>query len=153
MEKVRVTTDRAGNVIIQSKDSPAYGYIRLEQRRPIKNEKGFTNMKKVTALVPGLIKDLKRKNWKKDQLLDGKIIFKEQLNPFDYKHPENDYKIAGKTGIVCRIYGEPIYRKAFYVTDPREEDSYITQEDGTILSHTNKDEIKEAYALIAQKTT
>ncbi len=153
MNTVKVTANAAGDVIIQSKDNPAYGYIRVEQIRPVIGTSGYTSDKIVSALVPGPIRNLKRFNWKNDQELSGKIIFKEQLNPFDYKHPENDYKIAGKTGVVCRIYGEPIYRKAFYVTNLKKEDSYITNKDGSILYHTNKEEIQEAYAIMAQKTT
>lgn len=152
MDKVIVTGDGKGNVIVRSKSNPAYGYIRVQQRRDITNQRGTVVPKTVTALVPDMVKKLEKRGWKEGQEIPGKIIFKEQLNPFDFKNPENDYKIAGKTGVVCRIYGEPIYRKAFYEEDESVADSYILDADGKIMSHTNTDEIQAAYELLQKQT-
>ena len=141
MEKVKVIADEAGNVVVPLKDNPSYGYIRVQQKR--REHRG--PMKNITARVVGTTKELEKKNWVEGQELEGKIIIIEQLNPFDGNHPEKDYKIAGKTGIVCSIYGEPIYRKTFYKESLEAEDSYILDSEGHILMHTNTDEIKEAY--------
>lgn len=146
MEKVIVTADKVGRVIVPYPSNPIYGYIRVEQKRLITNYKGEQEPKVVTALVQDLVTNLKKRGWVVGQELPGKIVFKEQLNPFDAKYPEKDYKVAGKTKIVCAIYGEPIYRKAFYDLSESAEDSFITDDKGDIMEHTNKDDIRAAYA-------
>jgi hypothetical protein len=37
------------------------------------------------------------------QELPGTIVIEESLTPFNKKAPERDLKIAGETGIVCRV--------------------------------------------------
>ena len=139
MSKVKVTADAAGNVIVQSKNNPEYGYIRVLLIRAVV-ENGFTRRKPVSALVQGTIEDLKAWGWKKDQELEGTIIFKEQLTPFNKKDPDNDLKIAGETKIRCVVNGDPIYRKSFYVQDNTAKD--------VLIAHTNGEEIKAAFAAI-----
>lgn len=147
--KVIVTSDAAGNVVVPSKNNPEWGHIRVEQDRIVVDEKGFGRMKKVSALIPGEIKDLRKFGWKAGQAIKGTIIFKEQLTPFNPKDPERDYKIAGATGIVCCYYGEPIYRKTFFTTNPNAEDVYSKDETGQIITHTNGDDIRAAYLKLA----
>jgi hypothetical protein len=143
MSKVKVTADAAGNVIVPSKKNSEYGHIRVVQDRFVHDERGFMRRKTISALVVGLIVDLQARGWQKGQELDGKIVFHESLEPFNTKEPARDYKIAGKTGIVCCQDGQPIYRKTFY-----------TENAGTVdvtVEHTNKEEIKEAYEKVEEK--
>jgi hypothetical protein len=140
--KVKVTADAAGNVIVTSKNNSNYGFIRVEQDRMVIDERGFARKKRVSALIPGTVADLKGFGWKKDEEVDGKITIKEQTTPFNINDPERDYKIAGKTGIVCCLYGEPIYRKAFFTMDPRACD--------VTIAHDNGDAIKAAYAELSE---
>jgi hypothetical protein len=146
MSKVKVTADAAGNVIVRSKNNPDYGYIRVQQDRFMMDENGFMRRKTLSALVLGLVNDLQSTGWKAGDEIEGKVITKESLVPFNKQSPERDYKIAGNTGIVCCIEGEPIYRKNFYKTDGSAQDEWIRNEEGTILTHTNSDAIKAAYA-------
>ncbi len=134
--KVKVTSDEAGNVIIPSKNNPEWGYIRVKQVRDLV-ENGFATRKPVTALVQGTIETLKAFGWQKNQELEGCIIFKEQLTPFNKNEPERDQKKAGDTGIICKVGDEPIYRKSFYIQKGGAED--------ILLSHTNGEEIKAAW--------
>ena len=53
-------------------------------------------------------------------------------------NPERDYKIAGKTGIVCCQDGQPIYRKTFYTLNSSAED--------VLVSHNNIEDIRAAYS-------
>lgn len=140
MSKVKVTADAAGNVIVPSKKNSEYGHIRVVQDRFIHDERGFMRRKTISALIVGLIVDLKARGWKKDQEIDGNIVFTESLEPFNTKEPARDYKIAGKTGIVCCQDGQPIYRKTFYTEDPKVGDVSV--------EHTNGEEIKAAYEKI-----
>lgn len=151
--KVKVTADEAGNVIIPSKNNQDWGHIRVEQNRIVIDDRGFGRTRRVSALVQGLISELKSFGWKNGQELDGNIIFKEQLTPFNKKDPNRDYKIAGKTGIVCCIDGEPIYRKTFYSTKANAEDQYILDENGQPMTHNNTAEIRAAYAELAEQTS
>jgi hypothetical protein len=141
--KVRVTADAAGNVIVPSKNNSEWGHIRVEQTRMIIDDRGFARKKTVSALIPGTINDLKGFGWSKDQEVEGKIVVKERLDAFNTEEPERDYKIAGDTGIVCCQNGQPIYRKAFYTLNMNAYDETI--------EHTNGEDIKAAYAELADK--
>ena len=142
--KVKVTGDVAGNVIVPSKNNPEWGYIRVEQDRMLVDENGFARKKTISALVHGTIADLKGFNWKVSQETEGKIIFKEQLKPFNETEPERDYKVAGKTGVICTVEGQPIYRKTFYSINENAVD--------TPLAHDNMEAIKAAYAEVEQES-
>lgn len=147
---VRVTAID-GNVVIPSRSNPKWGYIRVEQARIVIDDRGFGQIKPVSALIQGLIKDLKKFGWREGQELKGVIIFKEQLTPFNKKEPHRDYKVAGKSGIVCCIDGSPIYRKTFYKPNPNAQDVYILDDNGNPMGHTNGDEIRLAYEQMAEE--
>lgn len=136
MNKVKVSANEAGSVIIVSENNPEWAHIRVTQQRVI-FDNGFAKAKIINAFIPGLIEDLKKLNWIKDQEIDGKIIEKESLKPFNPKQPERDFKVAGKTGIICNVDGQPIYRKTMYTTNINALDEKV--------SHTNKEEIKLAF--------
>ena len=136
--RVVVAADTAGNVIVRSSNNPEYGHIRVEQTRMVIDDSGFARKKKLSALIPGLVEDLKGFGWTSGELVDGKIIVKESLTPFNTQEPERDYKIAGNSGIVCCQDGMPIYRKNFFTLSTSAED--------TSVEHTNGEEIKAAYA-------
>jgi hypothetical protein len=133
-EKVKVTADEAGRVIIVSTNNPDWAYIRLEQHRFLINDRNFVTKRPLSTLLHGSVDDLKSFNWLPNQEISGKIIIIEQLTPFDKKNPERDYKKAGDTGIICRVGEDPIYRKTLYKLN--------TKTDDTLLMHTNTEEIK-----------
>jgi len=136
MSKVKVTADAAGNVIVPSKNSPGYGYIRLEQDRAFVNQNNWVSVSTVSTLLYGSIEDLKKFNYTAGLTLPGNIIIKERLTPFNSENPEKDLKIAGKTGIVCSVEGNPIYRKTLYNAAGNDCDD--------LIEHDNSAEIKAA---------
>lgn len=135
--KILVTADKAGCVIVKSASNHEYGHIRVEQTRMVIEEGGFARRKKLSALIPGTIVDLKGFGWSAGQEVEGKIIIKESLSPFNKKDPERDFKVAGQSGIVCSIDGAPIYRKHFFTMNMKAVDE--------LLQHDNGEEIKNAY--------
>jgi hypothetical protein len=139
--KVVVTADENGNVIGVSKNSPEYGYIRVEQTAPMVTDKGWLKISKRSSLIKGRVEDLQTLNYNSGQQLPGTIVIKESLTPFNTDNPDRDLKIAGDTGVVCRIDDQPIYRQTFYTTNPNSYDELIT--------HDNSEEIREVQA--AQK--
>lgn len=140
--KVKVTADELGNVVVISKNNPDWAHIRVEQSRVVIDDNGFARKKTISALVHGTVEDLRSFGWKANQELAGKIIFKESLEPFNLNDPNRDYKIAGKTGIVCCLDGQPIYRKTFYTLNNNAED--------VAIQHNNVEDIKAAYAKDAE---
>lgn len=136
--KVKVTADDTGAVVIVSKNNPDWAHIRVEQSRIVIDDNGFARRKTISALVHGTVEDLKSFGWTKGAELPGKILFKESLEPFNASQPERDYKVAGKTGIVCCQDGQPIYRKTFYTLNSSAEDVSV--------AHTNIEDIRAAYA-------
>ena len=140
--KVKVTADELGNVVVVSKNNPEWAHIRVEQSRVVIDDNGFARKKTISALVHGTTDDLRSFGWVKGQELGGKITFKESLEPFNHSQPERDYKVAGKTGVVCCIDGQPIYRKTFYTLNSSAEDISI--------AHNNVEDIRAAYASVAE---
>lgn len=141
MGKVVVTADKNGNVIGVSENNPEYGYVRVEQTGSFINDEGWLRISRRSALIKGLVKDLVETGFTEGQEMDGKIVVAESLTPFNSDNPERDLKIAGETGVVCRIDDQPIYRQTFYTTNPDAQDHFIM--------HTNREEIREVQA--AQK--
>lgn len=135
--KVKIKSDDLGNIIVQSKNNPEYGHIAVEQDRIVIDDKGFARKKNINALIQGTIQDLKSFGWNKNTELTGKIAIKESLEPFNAKEPDRDYKMAGKTGIVCCQDGQPIYRKHLFTFNMNEQD--------VLIEHTNTEDIKAAY--------
>jgi len=136
--KVKVTADETtGAVVSVSKNNPEWAHIRMEQSRIVIDDNGFARKKTISALVHGKVEDLQSFGWKANQELPGKIVFKESLEPFNVSQPERDYKVAGKTNIVCCQDGQPIYRKTFYTLNSSAEDVSV--------AHTNGEDIRAAY--------
>ena len=90
------------------------------------------------SIDPGTIATLSKFNWKSGDEIEGRIVSVESTKPFRKIDGEKDFKVAGLSGIVCTIDGEPIYRKNFYKTSSSAED--------TLIAHDNGDEISAAYA-------
>ena len=137
--KVKVTAEEVtGNVVVVSKNNPEWGHIRVEQSRTTIDDNGFARKRNISALIHGTVEDLKSFKWVSNQEVPGQIIAKESLEPFNMNNPERDYKIAGKTGIVCCQDGQPIYRKTFYTLNSSAED--------VLVSHNNIEDIRAAYS-------
>jgi hypothetical protein len=139
--KVRVTADENGTVIGVSQNNPEYGYVRVEQVVTQINDDGWLRLVKRSALLKGKVDDLIEVGYKEGQELNGKIIVKESFEPFNPENPDRDLKIAGDTGITCRVDDMPIYRQTFYTFNESATDE--------LIMHNNGEEIREVMA--AQK--
>lgn len=133
--KVRVTADINGNVIGVSQNNPEYGYVRVEQSVTQISEAGWLKPVKRSALIKGKVEDLAQAGFVDGFELSGKIIVKESLTAFNPENPDKDLKIAGQTGVVCRIDDQPIYRQTFYTSN---QDAY-----DELITHDNTSEIRE----------
>lgn len=139
---VYVVGDENGNVINVSSNNPNFGWIIVRQdNMAIVN--GWLQNKSVSAIIMGSVDNLERANYAPGQVLEGKIVVKEQLEPFS--SPDRDLKIAGATGIVCSVEGKPIYRKTEYVTNMNITDVFV--------QHDNTEEIKSANSKPAFQVT
>lgn len=134
--QVNVSSNEDGGVITLSKNNPEFGFIRVTQRRLVINKKGWVNMKELSALVQADVETLKSLDWVANQKLAGNIVIKESLEPFNNEYANKDLKVAGDTGIVCCLDGQPIYRKCFYDPTGNDPDS--------LVQHNNSVEIKSA---------
>ena len=117
MSKVQIVPDELGNVVRQSTNNPEFGYVRLEQERVSFGSNGWVKRSNLSTLLHGKMEDLNAMDLSSQIELKGKIIVREQTEPFSANDPDRDLKYAGNTGIVCCSFGEPIYRKTFFVTD------------------------------------
>lgn len=137
MSKVVVVANDSGNVVQQSESNSEFGHIRVEQMRTIIDQRGWVNRKKYIALIAGKTEDLEALEYQDGQQLDGKIVVKESLTPFNAKNPDRDLKYAGNSGIICMHNDQPIYRKCVYTLDSGSQDEFV--------HHTNVAEIKKAF--------
>jgi hypothetical protein len=135
--------DTTGAVVNVSENNPDYGYIRVSQVRTVVDDNGFLRRKQITALMPALVADLQEMKLFANQQLDGKIVIEESLEPFNTKAPQRDLKVAGETGIVCTVGGNPIYRRTKFSFDSNASDISV--------KHDNVEELRNAYA--AQNNT
>jgi hypothetical protein len=137
--KVKVmAADATGSVISKSENNKDYGYIRLEQTRLVINENtNFMEPKTLSVLIHGTIDNLKKAGYYAGQELPGVIVVKESTEPFNKINPERDLKVAGNTGIVCTVNGQPIYRKTVYSQTSSSED--------VLVKHDNTEQLRAAY--------
>lgn len=130
-QEVYVTGDEFGNTINVSKNNPEYGYLIVAQETPIFNA-GWFKMQSHTATLAGKMSDLEKYNFAVGQVLPGKIYIHESLEAFDNDETKN-LKIAGSTGVICTVKGQPIYRKTIYTQDMNQQNIFV--------EHDNKEEI------------
>lgn len=137
MNKAKVSANEAGQVITASKNNPEYGFIVVKQETSV-FENGWMRRAVRSALISGNVADLKSAGFYAGQELDGKIIVKESLTPFNDVNPERDLKIAGDTGITCTFEGQPIYRVTEFTSNLDAKD--------VLIEHDNKEAIQAKYA-------
>jgi hypothetical protein len=142
ISKVKVRTDDLGNVIQQG-NNPEYGYITLEQDRVTVGNNGWVKRSELSTILQGTMDDLQSLDYNAESALPGKIVVREQLEPFNLNDPDRNIKRAGKDGIICCVDGQPIYRKTFYVLDSSAED--------VLIAHDNSQAIKEANGTVEAK--
>jgi len=134
---VRITKNAEG-LEITSTSNPKYGFIRVEESRMVFKGR-FATQKKRSALIIAEIEALQQTLANTpSRILPGHIVIREQLTPVNPEDTEYGLKIAGQTGVICRVEDQPIYIDTFYSEDPNETDVFI--------QHTNKEEIKAAQA-------
>ena len=136
MNKVRITADLNGNVVTISEKNPEFAHIRVVQDSFMFDENGWLRSRQLSALIHAETNVLLGLNYQPDQELPGNIIVKESLTPFQANDSDRDLKYAGKTGVLCRVDDQPIYRKTFYT-----ENQSASHE---LIQHTNSDEIRAA---------
>jgi hypothetical protein len=136
--KVLVVGDATtGSAIVVSQNNPEWGYVKLQQSKVSVDDNGFLRRNVLTALIKAPVDILKEMNYFNGQVLNGSLVIEESLEPFNKKDPNRDLKVAGKTGIVCKLDDQPIYRRIVYREDPNAVNKTI--------QHTNVEELREAY--------
>tara|TARA_R110000851_G_scaffold99383_2_gene214451 strand:- start:1206 stop:1781 length:576 start_codon:yes stop_codon:yes gene_type:complete len=137
--KVNIIADDKGNAVRQSNSNPEFGHVRLVQTRVTFGNSGWVKKSNISTLLHGKLEDLQEMGLESMEFLPGKIVIKEQLEAFSQNDGDRDYKMAGDTGIICCVDGQPIYRKTFFVADATAQD--------VLVAHDNSAAIKEANGL------
>ena len=133
-----VVADEATNTVINiSKNNPEYGYVKLQQVRILIDDNGFLKRNVLSALIQAPLVLLKKMEYYGGQMLEGTIVIKESLTPFNEKDPTRDLKVAGSSGILCKVGNDPIYRKTVYTSSANATDIRI--------QHDNTEELREAF--------
>jgi len=136
---VKVVADATTGAVVKISDNnPDFASVRVEQTRMVIGNNNFIERKNVSALLQGSTVDLQLMGFYAGQELPGTIVIEESLTPFNKKSPERDLKIAGDTGIVCTVNGQPIYRRAVYSSASNAQD--------TLIKHDNVEQLRSAYA-------
>ena len=136
---VKIVADATtGAVVRVSENNPDFASVRVEQTRMVIGNNNFIERKTVSALLQGSTADLTLMGFYAGQELPGTIVIEESLTPFNKKTPERDLKIAGDTGIICSVGGQPIYRRAVYSAASNAQD--------TLVKHDNVEQLRSAYS-------
>lgn len=135
MSRVKVVADKNGNIVGVSQNNPEYGYIRVEQIATQINEQGWLRNVKRSAIIKGKVDDLLACSYREGSEITGRIVIKESFEPFNPSNPDRDLKIAGETGVICRVGDQPIYRQSFFTQNLSAIDE--------LIMHDNADEIKD----------
>src|SRR5210317_426944 len=133
--KVTIVADDLGNVTTLSKNNPEYGNVRVVQES-VQFTNGWMRKKEKSALIPGFVEDLQSIGWKAGETLNGQIVVKESLEPFNENDPDRDLKYAFAGGPLCVFEDQLIYRRTFYTENMNDHDEFI--------QHTNTEEIRGA---------
>jgi hypothetical protein len=123
-------------VVVQSKNKPDYGYVRVVQSRSMVGADGFYRKIEVPALIHGFTSDLIHEGYYAGQELPGRVVIKEALTPFNVTEPNRDLKIAGTSEVTCTVNGQAIYRKTIYTE--------VASVEEVLIAHDNIDEIRAA---------
>ncbi len=136
---VKVVADATtGAVVRVSENNPDFASVRVEQTRMVIGNNNFIERKTVSALLQGSTADLTLMGFYAGQELPGTIVIEESLTAFNKKTPERDLKVAGDTGIICTVGGQPIYRRAVYSSASNAQD--------TLIKHDNVEQLRSAYS-------
>jgi len=128
--KVTVVETANNQVINVNANNPEFGYVRVGQTIPTFNEEGWLSTENRYFLLKGKINELQASGLSAGMELTGKLVRQESLEPFnDYSQP----KVAGSSGVICKVEGQPIYSRIVY-------DRSGTMQD-TLIAHDNKEEI------------
>lgn len=130
---VYVVGDENGSAISVSKNNTDFGWITVRQDN-LSITNGWANKKSISAIIMGRVDVLEALDLAAGEILDGQIVVVEQLKPFSSE--DRDLKIAGSTKVVCKVNGQPIYRKTFYTNDMNAKSVFI--------QHDNAEEIRTA---------
>ncbi len=129
---VTVRKNEDGTFISKTKNNDI-GFVIYEQKA-VELRNGWYADKSLSALVLGPIALLESMDHSKP--LTGKIIVREQLEPFNEKDLTYKLKYAGDSGIVCMQGDSAIYRTTEFTADLNAQSTFI--------QHTNSAEIREA---------
>lgn len=133
--KVTVVETSNGQVINVNANNPEFGYVRVGQTISKFNSDGWLNTEDRYFLLKGRVDQLQSAGLDSGFEMPGKLVRQESLEPFsEYSQP----KVAGESGVVCKVNGQPIYSRVVY-------DASGTMED-TLVPHDNKEEIIAAIA-------
>lgn len=137
---VYVAGDNMGNIITVSNNNPEYGWITLKQdATEVSN--GWINTKTRSTIIMGLVSTLEQLNLSEGEVMDGRIVIREQVEPFST--PDRDVKRAGAEGpVLLDANGNTIYRRTFFVSQNTINANPELGQD-TLIPHANVDEVKE----------
>lgn len=133
MNKVTVIESNNGSAINVNPNNPEYGYIRVGQTLNKFNQDGWLQSENRYFLLKGKLDELQNSGMNAGHTIPGKLVRQESLEPFD---SYSQAKVAGDSGVVCTLKGQPIYSRVVY-------DGSGTMED-TLIAHDNKEEIVAA---------
>lgn len=131
--KVTVLASANETLVTVNPNNPDYGYIRVGQTLSRFSPEGWIKSENRSFLLKGKVSELQSCGLNVGAALPGKLVRQESLEPFDdYSQP----KIAGESGVICKVDGQPIYSRVVY-------DATGTKED-VLIPHDNKEEIVAA---------
>ena len=138
MSKILVKTHpETGRVLTQNPKNQDWSTVRLEQETFVMNGRIAGKVTR-SAFITGPTEVLNAMNLQPngEYPVPGKLVVKESLTPF---YEGQKAKVAGDTGVECKLDGQPIYRQVEFSNDTTAPD--------VLIAHNNTEEIRAVQAV------
>lgn len=127
---VKVIKNPKSGLVVTPTNNPEFGYVTVQSKsRQIKG--GFSRNVVLSALITVAMKDADA--FHEGQVLPGKIVVKESLEPTNPDNLDQDIKIAGESNIPCTVGGAPVYRTTEYTEDMTASSTFVEHDNGDAI--------------------
>lgn len=127
---VKVIKNPKSGKVVTPTNNPEFGYVTV-QSESMQFKGGFARKIVLSALITVAMKDADA--FHEGQVLPGKIVVKESLEPTNPDNLDQDIKIAGESNIPCTVGGAPVYRTTEFTEDMNASSTFVEHDNGDAI--------------------
>ena len=127
---VKIIKNPKSGLVVTPSSNPEFGYVTVKSES-MQFKGGFGRKVVLTALITIAMADADAVH--EGQVLPGKIVVKESLEPTNADNLDQDIKIAGESNIPCTVGGAPIYRTTEFTEDMTASSTFVEHDNGDAI--------------------